>query len=239
MDGGGKDIWVIANWKSNKTIAEALEWVSIVGPKIPKRDPESSSGQGLKVVVCPTFSCLSEIAKIIKAEGFPMMVGSQDISPFSIGAYTGEEAAPLIKDLVSLSIIGHSERRKNFSETDELVAQKTAQALAAGITTLVCVQGEETPVPQGCKLVAYEPVWAISTGLANTPGVGRVDTPEDANKVAKIFKQKYPDLEVLYGGSVDSSNVKSFVDQLDINGVLVGNASLDALEFVKIVNALE
>lgn len=227
-----KNIWIIANFKSNKTIAEALDWISQVGPEI-------SHAENIKVVVCPTFSCLSEVAKAVKAGNFPIMVGSQDLSPFGVGAYTGEESASLIKELVSLSIIGHSERRKNFNETDELVAKKMEQALAADITPLVCVQGADTPVPEGCKLIAYEPIWAISTGLTNTPGVGRADTPEDANEVAKIFKQKYgDDLEVIYGGSVNSANVKGFVSQPNISGVLIGNASLDGEEFVKIVNTV-
>ncbi len=229
MAGLGKNIWIIANWKSNKTISEALDWVSRVGPQIPKMD-------NLKVVVCPTFSCLSEVKKAIQVGNYSLIVGSQDISPFGAGAYTGEEPAFLIKELVSLSIIGHSERRKNFNETDELVAKKVEQALAANITPLVCVQGADTPVPNGCNLVVYEPIWAISTGLTNTPGVGHTDTPEDANEVAKVFKQKYgDDLEVIYGGSVNSTNVKGFVSQLNTVGVLVGKASLDPEEFIKII----
>lgn len=238
MVGLGKNLWVIANWKSNKSIQEALDWISKVGPQIPKKDPSTSSG--LKVVVCPTFSALSEVKKAITVGNFPIMVGSQDLSSFTSGAYTGEEAAGLLKDLITFSIIGHSERRKNFGETDEIIAQKNKQALENGITPLVCVQGEETPVPKECKLIAYEPIWAISTGLTNTPGVGRADTPEDANKVAGSFKQKYgQQLEVIYGGSVDSSNVKGFIQEENISGVLVGNASLDADEFVSIVKICE
>lgn len=233
MDGLSKTIWIIANWKSNKTIAEALDWVSKVGPKLPKKE-------NLKVVVCPTFSCLSEVAKEIKVNNFPLMVGSQDLSPFGVGAYTGEESAALLKELISLSILGHSERRKNFSETDEMIAKKVQQAQEFNITPLLCVQDENTPVASGCKLIAYEPVWAISTGLTNTPGAGRADTPEDANEVAQSFKQKYgEEIQVIYGGSVTATNVKSFVEQSDIVGVLVGNASLEADEFLKIIGALE
>ncbi len=226
-----KNIWIIANWKSNKTIAEALEWVSRVGPEIPKKD-------NLKIVVCPAFSSISEIKKTIKVGSFPIMVGAQDLSPFGVGAYTGEEPAQILKPLIDLAILGHSERRKNFGETDEMIAKKVEQALKNNIIPLVCVQSAETPVPEGCKLVAYEPIWAISTGLSNTLGAGHADTPEDANKVAKLLKDKYGvDLEVLYGGSVNSGNVKSFVTQEAISGVLVGNASLDVEEFVKICQA--
>lgn len=227
------NLWIIANWKSNKTISEALEWVSKVGPNIPKQN-------NLKVVVCPTFNCLSEVKKAIMVGNFPIMVGCQDLSPYGAGAYTGEEAASLLKELVNLSILGHSERRKNFSENFEMISKKVAQALANNIIPLVCVQSEETPVPKDCRIIAYEPIWAISTGLTNTPGAGRADTPENANEVAKVFKQKYgDDLEIIYGGSVNSANVKGFVSQSDIAGVLVGNASLDADEFLSIIKALE
>lgn len=225
-----KNLWIIANWKSNKTIQEALDWVSKVGPQIPKRDD-------LKVVVCPTFSALSEVKKAITVGNFPILLGVQDLSPFEVGAYTGEESAQLLKELISFSILGHSERKKNFNETDATVEKKAEQALQNNIIPLVCVQDEATPVPKDCQLIAYEPIWAISTGLTNTPGVGRVDTPEDANKVAGTFKQKYgSQLEVIYGGSVDSGNVKGFITKENISGVLVGNASLDADEFRRIVD---
>lgn len=232
MDGGDKNFWVIANWKSNKTIAESLDWISKVGPQIPKKD-------NLKVVVCPTFSCLSEIKKTIQIGNFPIMLGSQDLSSFGIGAYTGEESASLLKELIDISIIGHSERRKNFNEDDQQVAKKVEQAIGENIIPLLCVQSEDTPVPQNCQMIAYEPIWAISTGLTNTPGVGKADTPEDASRVAGIFKQKYGNqLEVMYGGSVKSQNVAGFVTQDNISGVLIGNASLDVEEFVKICKAV-
>jgi len=230
MAGGDKNIWIIANWKSNKTISEALDWVAKVGPQIPQKD-------NLKVIVCPTFSALSEVKKAITVGGFPLMVGCQDLSPFGMGAYTGEESAALLNQLVDLAILGHSERKKNFNENDEMVAKKVEQAIINKIIPLVCVQDEETPVPKGCTMIAYEPIWAISTGLTNTPGVGRADTPEDAGQVARVFKQKYgSELEILYGGSVNQQNIKEFIDQDDISGVLVGNASLDAEEFIKICN---
>lgn len=221
MAGGDKNIWIIANWKSNKTIQEALDWVSRVGPALPKRD-------NLKVVVCPTFSVLSEVKKAITVSNFPLMVGSQDLSPFGVGAYTGEDPASLLMEFINLSIIGHSERRQNFGENDEMVSKKVNQALQNNIIPLVCVQGQDTPVPSDCRLVAYEPIFAI--------GTGNPDTPENANKIATSLKEKYgSDLEVLYGGSVRSENIKSFIDQSEVSGALIGNASLDAEEFIKMV----
>lgn len=216
-----KNIWVIANWKSNKSIAEALDWVSKVGPQIPKTE-------NLKVVVCPAFSAISEVKKAISVGGFSLMVGSQDLSSFGIGAYTGEEPAALLSQLVELSILGHSERRKNFAETDEQILQKVNQATENNIIPLVCVQSINTPVPANCKLAAYEPAFAI--------GTGNPDTPENANSIATNLKQKYSqNLEVIYGGSVNAKNVEHFIKQQAINGVLVGGASLDAEEFIKIV----
>lgn len=220
-----KNIWIIANWKSNKSISEALDWVSYVGPKVPKRED-------LKVVVCPTFSSLSEVKKAVQVGNFPIIVGSQDLSPYGVGAYTGEEAAPLLKELINLSIIGHSERRQNFQEDDVMVSKKVEQALQNNIIPLVCIQGPDTPVPSDCKLVAYEPVFAI--------GTGNPDTPDNAEGVARKIKSLYgEDVEVLYGGSVTKENIKSFIDMENISGALIGKASLDAEEFVKILTACQ
>lgn len=227
MDGGEKKkLWIVANWKSNKTISEALDWVSKVGPSIPK-------DQDSKVIVCPTFSILEEVSKAVQVGSFPLSVGSQDLSPFDLGSYTGEEPASLLNMFASYAILGHSERRQNFNETDELVARKVSQAVDHKITPIVCVQGVDTPLPEGTALVAYEPTFAI--------GTGNPDTPDNANNVAKVLKQKYgPSLMVLYGGSVTKDNIKGFINQENINGVLVGRASLDADEFIGIIkNSLE
>lgn len=219
MDGGVKNLWIIANWKSNEIIAEALNWISIVGPKIERRD-------NLKVVVCPTFTAIEEVKKAILVGNFPLMVGAQDLSPFPEGAYTGEEAASILKQFVDLAIIGHSERRQKFGETPEIVGEKVRQALDHQIMPLLCVQGKDTPIPEGVNLIAYEPIFAI--------GTGDPDTPENADSVASFFKQKGIG-EVLYGGSVTSENVGGFISKPNISGVLVGGASLDPEEFLKIV----
>lgn len=213
-------MWIVANWKDNKTISEALAWVDTVGPQIPRKEK-------LKVVVCPTFICCEEVKKAILVGGYPLVVGSQDLSSFDIGAYTGEEAARILKDIVDLSILGHSERRQNFNETDEVVAQKVLQARRYNIEPLVCLQDENTAVPKSVKLVAYEPVFTI--------GTGNPDTPENANTVAQNLKNKHEGLEVLYGGSVTSENAKAFLQQENISGLLIGKSSLDADEFIKII----
>lgn len=223
MDGLVKNIWIVANWKSNKTIKEALEWIGYVGPKLEKRE-------NLKVVICPSFVDVEEVKKAIQVGNYPLLVGVQDLSPFDTGAYTGEEAAKILKDFVDLAILGHSERRQHFGETDEMIAQKVNQAIEHDIIPLVCVQGKDTPIPEGCKLVAFEPVEAI--------GTGHPDTPTDAQAVAWQLKKNYgEELEILYGGSVTAENVKHFLNEDDITGVLVGSASLEAQEFVDIVEA--
>lgn len=214
-------MWIIANWKDNKNIAEALAWVDKVGPEIPGKEK-------LKVAVCPTFICIEEVKKTVLVGGYHLIVGSQDLSSFDEGAYTGEEAAKILKDLVDLSILGHSERRQHFNETDEIVAQKVIQARQYNIEPLVCCQDENTPVPEAVKLIAYEPVFAI--------GTGNPDTPENANTVAGKLKNKYgSDLEILYGGSVTTENAKAFLQQENISGLLIGRTSLDADAFIKIV----
>lgn len=221
MDGGEvKKIWIIANWKSNKTLSESLNWINQVGPNLNKRED-------LQVVVCPRFTALSELKKEILTNNYPIVLGSQDLSAFETGSFTGEESAQLLKELVDMSIIGHSERREKLGETDESLVQKVMQARGNGIESIFCIQNTKTPIPEDVKIIAYEPVFAIGTG---TP-----DTPENAENVAKELKSKMPELSVLYGGSVTSQNCKGFVDKDAISGLLVGKASLDAQEFVNIV----
>jgi len=216
-----KNLWIVANWKSNMSLQEALDWLSVVGPKLEKKDE-------IKVVVCPRFSLLEEMAKEIKVGNYPVILGAQNLSAFDVGAYTGEEPASLLKEFITLSILGHSERRTNFGETDEVVSQKVDQAMAQGLMPLLCVQDQNTPVPPNCKVVAYEPVFAI--------GSGKPDTPENANSVSKELKNKHgQEVEILYGGSVNHDNCKGFVMQEAISGLLIGKSSLDGEEFLKII----
>lgn len=215
-----KKLWIIANWKSNLSLSESLEWINKVGPELNKRED-------LQVVVCPRFSALAEIHQEIQKNHYPVVLASQDLSPFEKGSFTGEEPAELLKELVTMSIIGHSERREKFNETDELVAEKVKQAKASGIEPIVCVQNTETPIPTDVKIVAYEPIFAIGTG---TP-----DTPENAEKVASQLILSNSNLNILYGGSVTSENCQGFVKEKNISGLLIGKASLNAEEFLKII----
>lgn len=213
--------WIVANWKSHKKIAEALEWFGVVGPRLRKDST-------VRVVVCAPFVDLSEIKERVLVDRFPIMVGCQDISAFPEGAYTGEEAAAILRDVVELALVGHSERRANFGETDAMIEDKVKQSIEHNILPLLCVQDQDTFIPKEVSLVAYEPVFAIGSGIADTPA----NAEEMAVKIEKIHGGK---LEVLYGGSVDEDNVKAFLQQENIAGVLVGGASLDPQQFLRIV----
>lgn len=215
-----KTIWIIANWKSNLSLSESLEWINTVGPRLNKRED-------LKIIVCPRFSALPELHQEIQTNNYPILLGSQNLSPFETGSFTGEEPASLLKELVTISIIGHSERREKFAETDEMISEKVKQAQASGIEPILCVQNSETPIPEGVKIIAYEPIFAIGTG---TP-----DTPQNANAVASQIKSAHSDLAILYGGSVTSENCETFIDEENISGLLIGKASLNADEFLKII----
>ena len=214
---------VVANLKANKTWKEIESWLDAVGPKF-----QDFNGT---VIFCPSYPFLAICKEKIDRDSINIKLGSQDISKFEQGAYTGEVAASQIAKLVEYAIIGHSERRQNFKEDDKVLEEKVENANAAGIKPIFCVQNEETPIPQGVSIVAYEPVFAI--------GTGNPDTPDNVEKVTSALKNT-GSLTVLYGGSVSAGNVKSFGDQKSVDGVLVGASnSLDPQKFVAILDALK
>lgn len=216
-----KKLFIIANWKSNKNIEEATQWIQGMSSfKFPPAEEK-------EVIICPPFTLLSTLKSLIDGEKLPIKIGSENLSPFGQGAYTGEESAEQVKEFAEYVILGHSERRKNFGETDEVLSQKVKKALDNNLTPIYCVQGIDTPIPAGVQLVAYEPVFAIGTG---TP-----DTPEDAEFVAKTIKEKHSVKYVIYGGSVTGEDVRKFTQLPSVDGVLVGGASLDAEKFIKII----
>lgn len=216
-----KDIWIIANWKSHKDISQSLEWIDIVGPRIAPADH-------LKVVVCPSFTALSDLKKTIEVSKYQVTLGAQNISPFDSGPFTGEESGELLSQLSEIVIIGHSERRKNFNETEQIISLKIQEAKKFNLNPLLCVSSQDQLVSDQVQLVAYEPLFAVGTGIA--------DTPENAADFAKKLKQKNPNLIVFYGGSVDHNNAKAFLDKPDLSGLLIGKSSLDAEEFIKIID---
>lgn len=206
---------IVANLKSNKTEEEAKTWAE---------ELNKASIQNKEIVVCPSFIHLSTVRKILSPG---IKLGAQDISIFDEGPYTGEVNGKQLKEFVSYVLIGHSERRESFKEDQVTLEKKVNQAIKFGITPIFCVQDENTEIPENVKIVAYEPVFAI--------GSGNPDTPENAKNVADSIRKKNPNLKVLYGGSLNSENVRSFTNTQSIRGVLVGGASLDINEFTKII----
>lgn len=217
-----KKTFIIANWKSNKTILQAEEWFRTIN-----NSPVTFGKEEKTVIVCAPFTLLPKVKELTVNCKLSIVVGVQNISPFEEGAYTGEVSAKQIKEFADYVIIGHSERRKNFLENDEMLFKKVELANKCGLIPIFCVQGIETKIPSNITMIAYEPINAI--------GTGHPDTAENAQEVASFFKKTYNVQCVLYGGSVTSKNVKEFTQMSNIDGVLVGGASLDAQEFYTII----
>ena len=214
---------IVANLKSYKTENEAKEWLESF-----KRINESGQNLDNKdIIICPPFQLLFMFSSYARDNSLPIKIGAQNVSPFDEGAYTGEINAKQIKEFAEFVLIGHSERRNNFGETDDMLSKKTELSLKYGLTPIFLVQGIDTLIPQGVEVIAYEPIFAI--------GSGNPDTPENAGKVISAIKGRNNAYKILYGGSVTSENVKNFTSMPTINGVLVGGASLDPQEFIKII----
>jgi triosephosphate isomerase len=244
---------VAGNWKMNKTVAEAQQLVSELIPGL-------DAIKGVDRVLCPPFTALYPIGEMLK--GTEIGLGAQNLFWEASGAYTAEVAPAMVAELCQYVIIGHSERRQYFGETDEMVNKRVKAALKAGLNPIVCIgetldenrAGKTADVvdrqvrggladltpEEGAKLVvAYEPVWAIGTGLAATA--------EDANAIhrdvvrkalANMFGENVAEgIRIQYGGSVKPDNAADFFAQSDIDGALVGGASLKAAPFIAIAKA--
>jgi len=245
--------FVAGNWKMNKTVAEARSLVSEMAPKL-------HVVKGVEKVLCPPFMSLVPVAALL--QGTDLGLGAQNIHWESKGAFTGEVAAGMVAEFCQYVIIGHSERRTYFGETDETVNKKTVAAIASGLIPIVCV-GEtlaeyesgrtadvvSRQIRQGLKgldekfvpkiVVAYEPVWAIGTGRASTGEAAEVVIRDHIRKpLAEMYGEETAQaIRVLYGGSVTGANAAEFFGQPDIDGALVGGASLKTDDFVKITQA--
>jgi len=238
---------VAANWKMNLGHpSEAVDFVRRI-----RRDLGVSAEEGVDVVLCPPFTALAAVADALR--GSRLHLGAQNIHPQVKGAYTGEIAAPMLDGLCTFVILGHSERRATASqdETDLAIHRKLEAALAHGLTPIVCV-GEDlsqneggktdefvgkqvrtafsglTPEQVGPCLIAYEPIWAIGTGRAATPvDANRTGSIVIRGAIGELFGQDLAEtVRVLYGGSVTPENIASFMAMPDLDGALVGGASL-------------
>lgn len=210
---------IVANLKSYKNLDEAKSWLD-------KFSEYKDALQNLKdkeVIICPSFPYLFSFNSVLSEN---IKIGAQNISPFDEGAYTGEVNAKQIKDFAKYVLIGHSERRANFGETDDMLFKKVELSLKYNLEPIFLIQNKDDVIPDGVKIVAYEPIFAVGTG---TP-----DTPDNADSIALSIKSK-GNYQVLYGGSVTPLNVKSFTGKNNLSGVLVGGGSLDPKEFIKII----
>lgn len=215
-----KKQFFIANWKSHKTASEALSFLKEFAPLISEKEDQ-------QIIICPPFDLLETCSTYIKTHHLPLALGAQNISPFPEGAYTGEVSARSLKDLVQYTIIGHSERRHYFHETDDMLKEKVQQALAANLTPIYCVSSESQPIPQGVTLAAFEPLDAI--------GSGKPENPETVEKVTRSIQEKNAVSYILYGGSVTATDVHQYTQLPSISGVLVGGASLDPTAFAQLI----
>lgn len=246
---------VAANWKMHKTHLEAIQDVQKLSYMVDKQDTER-----VEVVVCPPFTALRAVQTIIEADKLPFALGAQDVHWEDKGAFTGEVSPPMLRALrVAYVIVGHSERRQHFGETDATVARKLRAVFRHDMTPILCVgetddqreAGRATEVVtaqvredvskvgpgEAARLViAYEPVWAIGTGKACSPA----DAGEAIRAIRDVLETMFSTdvaetVRIQYGGSVKAGNVREFMTHPEIDGALVGGASLDPEEFALIV----
>ncbi|MCX6011522.1 MAG: triose-phosphate isomerase [Chloroflexi bacterium] len=239
---------IAGNWKMHTTVGEAIELVIKMRFELDRID-------NVDKVICPPFVSLEAIKK--RLEGSTIKLGAQDLHYEEKGAFTGEISPQMVADLCDYVIVGHSERRQYFNETIDIVDKKVKAALKVGLKPILCIgetpeenkagKTEEVLTRQlssssvrlyllGGMVIAYEPIWAI--------GTGRPATGEQANKTIGFIRQYVAeeqgkgiaqDVRILYGGSVTAENIAEFVKQPEIDGALVGGASLKASEFLSIV----
>lgn len=221
--------YILANWKANKTEAEAMNWLQNLLSNIDNLLFENN-----EIIICPPFTLLSNLKSYIIDCKLSFKLGAQDISQFEDGSYTGEVTGRMLQGLVDYVIIGHSERRKNFGETDEIVGKKVKIALKYNLIPIICVSElsqtevlKKFLIDNSNFVILYEPLFAI--------GSGQADTPEDSNSMAQKIKGILPASLILYGGSVTAENVGTFIVQPLISGVGVGKASLDSGVFLQIL----
>jgi triosephosphate isomerase (TIM) len=240
------------NWKMYKTLADTRAFFSAFTPLV-------ANANHCDIVIAPPFTAISTAAEI--AKGTDIGIAGQNVSWSKEGAFTGEVSASMLAEAgCRYVIVGHSERRQLFRETDDNVAKKSLMALSAGLTPIVCVgetdeerttglekevlrrqitggPGALTPAEFSRILVAYEPVWAIGTGKTATPEIAAAAHKFIRQCAAELFSADHASaLGILYGGSVKPDNVKGLMEQEELDGALVGGASLDPMSFASIVN---
>ena len=244
---------IVGNWKMNTTPDTAVSLASVIRDCLKGRKVAQ-----ITVIVCPPFVSLDRVSRALRGSG--ISVGAQNLHSEPSGAFTGEISAEMLREVAEFVIVGHSERRALCGESDELVAAKLEAALDAGLKPILCVgetlqqrragEAQETVERQTAEglskvndvsqtMIAYEPVWAIGTGEAATPEVAQEMMASVRSGLRSRFGDQADSVPLLYGGSVNAGNIRRYVSQPDIDGALVGGASLSADSFAEIVlNAL-
>ena len=249
--------WVAGNWKMNLDHVEAIHLVQDLALRLRNVDHAT-----VQISVHPPFTDLRSVEGMIGADALPLELGAQHCSPEVSGAFTGEISVGMLDRLsVRSVIVGHSERRQHFSMSDEVVATTAAAVLRAELIPIICVgeTGEEreagetasvlsrqlaaalTGIPRGHEasvVIAYEPIWAIGTGLAATSEDAQLSCSLLRAEIAASRGPVADEVRILYGGSAKADNAAALVGQADIDGLLVGGASLDAEAFTSIISAV-
>ncbi len=243
---------IAGNWKLHKTVAEAEEFVAGLLPRV-------SSTEGVDVALCVPFTALAAV--VDSTRGSRVEVYAQNMHEATSGAFTGEISAPMLNELdVHGTLLGHSERRQYFGETDKALSVKVVAALDAGLTPMLCVGETEderdagdterklrNQVQEGLDrvdearlgdvVIAYEPIWAIGTGKVATPEQAQDAVAFVRALVADRSKEQAERTRILYGGSVNDANAAELLGLPDVDGALVGGASLDPVKFEAIIAA--
>jgi triosephosphate isomerase (TIM) len=250
----GRTPLIAGNWKMHNNHLEAIALVQRMAFGLKDADYDAAD-----IVVLPPFTALRSVQTLVDADKLRLGYGAQDVSAQPKGAYTGEVSAPMLAKLgCSYAVVGHSERRQYHNEDDGLVNAKARAALAADITPILCVgeglevrkAGEQVShtlaqIEGGLRkvsaeqvrrlVIAYEPVWAIGTGEVATPADAQEVCAAIRTRVAELYSGDVADqVRILYGGSVKGGNIAGIMAQDDVDGALVGGASIDPGEFVKI-----
>ncbi len=238
---------IAGNWKMNTTLNEAIALISRLRPRL-------EHARGVEIVLCPPFVSLVVVRELLK--GSPIKLGVQNVYYQEKGAFTGEVSAFMLADLCQYVIVGHSERRQYMKETDDIINRKVTAARKAGLKPILCVgenlaeneAGQAEEVISGQLraslinvesieglVVAYEPVWAIGTGKAASGPQANGTICSIRGMLAKSFGGAAEETPILYGGSVTGDNIAEFIRQSEIDGALVGGASLKPEQFIDIV----
>jgi len=235
-----KQLLIVGNWKANKTQLQTKQWFEEFSNYI---KTEGLNKENKELIICPSFTNLETAKESAEEFGLPIKIGSQDVSKFRGGAQTGEVTAEMLNGIVEYSIVGHSERRKYFNETNEDVMEKIILLLEFKIKPILCISdlsqlnfyvSKEPRIKKMAKdiVFVYEPPDSISGGKDYKP----VSTENVISNIVEMKTTIGKNAKVLYGASINSENVASLFSKPEIDGGLSGQASLDPLHFLKLIN---